>query len=65
MKQITGGAARRATVMTTATATATATNQVPTTARSHAIRVGLDLAKRVIRVHAVDSAGRVLTRRAQ
>jgi transposase len=33
-------------------------------ARGQAVRVGVDLAKRVIQVHAVDSAGRVLTSRA-
>ena len=33
-------------------------------ARGEAIRVGADLAKRVIQVHAVDAAGRVLTSRA-
>jgi len=29
-----------------------------------AVRVGVDLAKRVIQVHAVDAAGRLLTNRA-
>ena len=52
MEQITRGAAPRATVTTT------------TPARGQAVRVGVDLAKRVIQVHAVDSAGRVLTSRA-
>jgi transposase len=33
-------------------------------ARREAVRVGVDLAKRVIQVHAVDAAGRVLTSRA-
>ena len=33
-------------------------------ARGEAVRVGVDLAKRVIQVHAVDGAGRVLTSRA-
>ena len=37
---------------------------VPHEARGQAVRVGVDLAKRVIQVHAVDSAGRVLTSRA-
>jgi hypothetical protein len=32
--------------------------------RGEAVRVGVDLAKRVIQVHAVDSAGQVLTARA-
>jgi transposase len=32
--------------------------------RGEAVRVGVDLAKRVIQVHAVDAAGRVLTCRA-
>jgi len=32
--------------------------------REGAVRVGVDLAKRVIQVHAVDRADRVLTRRA-
>ena len=32
--------------------------------RSQAVRVGVDLAKRVIQVHAVDSSGRVVTSRA-
>ena len=32
--------------------------------RGVAVRVGVDLAKRVIQVHAVDAAGQVLTRRA-
>ena len=32
--------------------------------REGAVRVGVDLAKRVIQVHAVDAAGRVLTSRA-
>jgi transposase len=52
MEQITRGAAPRATVTTTASA------------RGQAVRVGVDLAKRVIQVHAVDSAGRVLASRA-
>jgi transposase len=52
MEQITRGAAPRATVTTTALA------------RGQAVRVGVDLAKRVIQVHAVDSVGRVLTSRA-
>ena len=33
-------------------------------ARAEAVRVGVDLAKRVIQVHAVDAAGQVLTGRA-
>ena len=33
-------------------------------ARGEAVRVGVDLAKRVIQVHAVDAAGRVLVSRA-
>ena len=33
-------------------------------ARREAVRVGVDLAKRVIQVHAVDVAGHVLTSRA-
>ena len=33
-------------------------------ARGEAVRVGVDLAKRVIQVHAVDGAGHVLTSRA-
>ena len=33
-------------------------------ARGEAVRVGVDLAKRVIQVHAVDAAGHVLTNRA-
>ena len=32
--------------------------------RGQAVRVGADLAKRVIQVHAVDASGRVLTGRA-
>ena len=32
--------------------------------REGAVRVGVDLAKRVIQVHAVDGAGRVLSARA-
>ena len=32
--------------------------------RGQAVRVGVDLAKRVIQVHAVDAAGHVLTSRA-
>ena len=32
--------------------------------REEAVRVGVDLAKRVIQVHAVDAHGRVLTSRA-
>ena len=34
------------------------------TTRGQAVRVGVDLAKRVIQVHAVDAAGRVVTSRA-
>ena len=34
------------------------------TTRGRAVRVGVDLAKRVIQVHAVDAAGRVVTSRA-
>ncbi len=60
MEQITRGAAPRATVSTTVTTTVSTT----TPARGQAVRVGVDLAKRVIQVHAVDSAGRVLTSRA-
>ena len=63
MEQITRGAAPCATVSATAVPTAT-TKKTPTTARSQAVRVGVDLAKRVIQVHAVDSVGRVLTSRA-
>lgn len=55
-EQITRGAAPRATVTTTIATT--------TPARGQAVRVGVDLAKRVIQVHAVDSAGRVLASRA-
>ena len=33
-------------------------------ARGEAVRVGVDLAKRVIQVHAVDALGQVLTARA-
>jgi hypothetical protein len=36
----------------------------PIAARGQAVRVGVDLAKRVIQVHAVDGAGRVLAARA-
>ena len=64
---ITRGATPRATVSATTVPTAT-TKKTPTTARSQAVRVGVgvgvDLAKRVIQVHAVDSVGRVLTSRA-
>ncbi len=56
VEQITRGAAPRATVTTTIATT--------TPARGQAVRVGVDLAKRVIQVHAVDSAGRVLASRA-
>ena len=59
MDQITRVAVPRATVSTTVT-----TNGTPSTARGQAVRVGVDLAKRVIQVHAVDSAARVLTSRA-
>ena len=38
--------------------------QAPIAARGQAVRVGVDLAKRVIQVHAVDGAGQVLTARA-
>ena len=38
--------------------------QAPTAARGQAVRVGVDLAKRVIQVHAVDGGGQVLTARA-
>ena len=38
--------------------------QAPIAARGQAVRVGVDLAKRVIQVHALDAAGRVLTTRA-
>ena len=56
MEQITRGASQRTTATTTTATTASA--------RGQAVRVGVDLAKRVIQVHAVDSAGRVLTSRA-
>ena len=38
--------------------------QAPIAARDQAVRVGVDLAKRVIQVHAVDGAGQVLAARA-
>ena len=65
--QITRGTLLRASSGTNATTTANPNatiNPAVTAARGQAVRVGVDLAKRVIQVHAVDSAGRVLTARA-